>query len=530
MGLMGLSMLQIQDGSGRILSSGHFRNEYDLRTPELVEWLASLGEQPGVVEARTAEGPFLALVRVDSIRLGGQRFSLIGGVRLDRSYLAQLINSELVGVSLIYPGGVLSSDANTESALIAVRSRSVDMQTAEWEELRDSLSIAAVVRDLMLPFLPSSSAHSTEASEIDDASPVHSADARIVVTHSLTELRDLRRGVDRWFLTVVIVTATAAFIVVLWLSSRLSRPLVALAEKTEMLDLDRLDVDFSTKRRDEVGELSRLLGAMTGRLRSSAATLREVERRAAMGDLARQVNHDIKNGLTPIRNIVRHLDQVGREQPERLGAVFRERHRTLESSIAYLETLASKYARLSPGADRQQCDANAVVHEVVGDLGKGGHMRVEVHLEPSLPPLAADPVALRRILENVVGNAVDSLNAGSGHVAVTTMTTDDARPSIRIVIRDTGKGMTREELDRAFDDFYTTKSGGTGLGLSIVRRLVMDLHGSLRVESEPGVGTTVVLDFPVSTETPVSSHELANGIEDAPRGSGDRPKARGRGA
>jgi signal transduction histidine kinase len=63
--------------------------------------------------------------------------------------------------------------------------------------------------------------------------------------------------------------------------------------------------------------------------------------------------------------------------------------------------------------------------------------------------------------------------------------------------------MTREQLERAFDDFYTTKPGGTGLGLSIVRRLVMDLDGVLRIETEPGAGTRVVLEFPTASPPPV---------------------------
>jgi nitrogen fixation/metabolism regulation signal transduction histidine kinase len=88
-----------------------------------------------------------------------------------------------------------------------------------------------------------------------------------------------------------------------------------------------------------------------------------------MGDLARQVNHDVKNGLMPIRNILRHLSQVASEQPERLGEVFHERRPTLESSVAYLETLASKYARLSPIVGRQRSDVNAVIEQVVADMG-----------------------------------------------------------------------------------------------------------------------------------------------------------------
>jgi signal transduction histidine kinase len=110
-----------------------------------------------------------------------------------------------------------------------------------------------------------------------------------------------------------------------------------------------------------------------------------------------------------------------------------------------------------------------------------------------------DSLLLRRILENLVGNALDSIAGRPG--ATVTVSTEPAAngsnpTSVRIVVADTGPGMTQTELDRAFDDFYTTKAGGTGLGLSIVRRLILDLNGSLRVETAPGVGTRVVVELP----------------------------------
>jgi signal transduction histidine kinase len=105
---------------------------------------------------------------------------------------------------------------------------------------------------------------------------------------------------------------------------------------------------------------------------------------------------------------------------------------------------------------------------------------------------------LRRVLENLVGNAVDSLDSRSGRITVTTEAagghTEPAK--VRISVVDTGPGMTRKELDQAFEDFYTTKADGTGLGLSIVRRLILDLNGTLHVETEPGVGTRFVVELP----------------------------------
>jgi signal transduction histidine kinase len=111
-----------------------------------------------------------------------------------------------------------------------------------------------------------------------------------------------------------------------------------------------------------------------------------------------------------------------------------------------------------------------------------------------------DSLMLRRVLENLIGNAADSLAGRPG--GIVTVSTEavpgTTPPKVRLTVSDTGPGMSRQQLERAFDDFYTTKPGGTGLGLSIVRRLVMDLNGALRIETEPGAGTRVILEFPIA--------------------------------
>ena len=142
---------------------------------------------------------------------------------------------------------------------------------------------------------------------------------------------------------------------------------------------------------------------------------------------------------------------------------------------------------------------NAVVDEVRRGPPRRGDACAPGSRADSLPA-AADRLVLRRILENLVGNAVDSVAPASG--GEVTVTHRDASPATAerrrcaITVADTGPGMTRAELDRAFDDFYTTKAGGTGLGLSIVRRLVLDLGGALRIETEPGAGTRAIVELP----------------------------------
>lgn len=465
MHLAGLDMLQIQDDSGRIVSSGQFRNEFDRVERGLPDLLPTAPNGLALVEARTAEGPFVALARLDSLPLGDRRFTIVGGIAVDSGFLARLARDSAIAVTLVLPGDTLASGP-------AGAGRGAGDEA---------------VSELPLPFIDESRSDSARL-----------APARLVVAAPLAGLRDLERTVDLWFGVAVLVTLLVTLLLAGWLSSRISLPLAQLAAKTTELDMDRLDVAFDSDRADEIGSLERLLGEMAERLRSGAARLRDAERHAAMGELARQVNHDIKNGIAPLRNVLRHLAQVARDRPTELARVFAERRQTLGSSLTYLETLAANYAKLSPPADALRCDVNAVTRETVGQIPMGA-AELSLHLADGLPEAKVDPLALRRVLENLVSNAVDSLDSQSGVVTVSTSreTEADQPATARVVVEDTGKGMTEPELERAFQDFYSTKPGGTGLGLSIVRRLVTDAGGRLRVETSPGAGSRFIVDLPL---------------------------------
>ena len=283
-----------------------------------------------------------------------------------------------------------------------------------------------------------------------------------------------------------------------WLSAGVSRPLTDLAERTAAIDLDRLDQSFPSDRADEIGALSRLLGAMTERLRAGAARLREAERRVAMGDLARQVNHDIKNGLVPIRNVLRHLAEVARDDPRRSGARLR-RSGAARSSRAWPTSTPS---RGTTRGSRPRHEPASLRRERGGRRGRPARRRPRPR-DVARRPAPALPAGIGRPRSCCAGSwrtwsATRWTAWPAGAAAWSTVCTEAvpataAAPGVRMTVADTGPGMSRAELDRAFDDFYTTKAGGTGLGLSIVRRLVLDLGGALRVETEPGEGTRVIV-------------------------------------
>ena len=463
MRLSGLSMLQLQDEAGRILSSGHFRNEYDRLEPQLPRLLASAADRPTIVKVRAPEGAVLVLARVDSVQIGSRVLTLVGGIAINETFFNRFARDSEVTVSLVTPSDTVSSDSTRAPDETLV---SAAQELAYIGPAGDSIAVAP---------------------------------ARIVVTHSSGELEALRHDVNRWFAMALAAAAVAGLALALWLSTGLSKPLAALAHATSSISLDGPELDLATQRDDEIGTLARRFGVMGRRLRANASQLLDAERRATRGEMARQVNHDVKNGLIPIRNVVQHLAQVQQQEPERLAAVFAERRGTLDSSIAYLDTLARNYARLTPRIDRRPFDASAVARDAARSATVDG-VAVETRIADAPATALGDPVLLRRILDNLLRNAIESLPS-SGGGTVTLETTRGPRGGVRMIVVDTGRGMTDEELTRAFEDFHTTKAGGTGLGLSVVRRLAADLQADLRVESVPGRGTTFTLDLPPATHS-----------------------------
>jgi signal transduction histidine kinase len=308
----------------------------------------------------------------------------------------------------------------------------------------------------------------------------------------------MKERVDRYFLAVGAAATVLAVLMVGWLAGRISSPLEELAGKAAKLDLDNLDLEFSTGRDDEIGKLSRVLDTMAGRLKKSAADIRDAERRATLGELARQVNHDIKNGLAPIRNIFRHLRQLAGRDPEGLNRAFSEREGSLESSISYLQSLASSYAGLNRERSGRRFAVNPVIRDSLGIVQGTDHISLETDLG-GRPEVFGDPVSLQRIMENLLKNARDALASTGGSIKVSSMPVEDREGgTVLITVSDTGEGIAAGRRERIFEHFYSTREEGSGLGLSIVQRLVRDMNGSVDIESEEGAGTMFTVKIPMA--------------------------------
>jgi signal transduction histidine kinase len=120
-------------------------------------------------------------------------------------------------------------------------------------------------------------------------------------------------------------------------------------------------------------------------------------------------------------------------------------------------------------------------------------------LDPGLVPILGDASTLQQVLLNLVTNAREAMESG-GEIRIETGRLAERPDWVRVVIADTGPGISPEELSKVFDPFFTTKKTGTGLGLSVSYGIVQDHHGTVDVQSVPGRGTTFILAFPAAPD------------------------------
>jgi PAS domain S-box-containing protein len=228
--------------------------------------------------------------------------------------------------------------------------------------------------------------------------------------------------------------------------------------------------------------------------------LLRAQRQLAWKEVAQRVAHEIKNPLTPIalsaERIGRHLD---RNQPDSL-AVIRKCSEVILGCVGTLRTLVDQFSALAefPAPQPRACDLNAVCEEALAMFsGRLEGITVELSLEPGLPPVLADPEAIRRALANLINNAAEAMQCSLLRVLALRSSLSEDGAAVEVEVSDTGHGLTDEIRERLFLPFYSTKHRGTGLGLSIAAKIVQEYGGTLRAESNSPKGARFLMRLPL---------------------------------
>ncbi|HLQ60044.1 MAG TPA: ATP-binding protein [Gemmatimonadales bacterium] len=223
-----------------------------------------------------------------------------------------------------------------------------------------------------------------------------------------------------------------------------------------------------------------------------ATALTRAARVLAWGEMARQVAHEIKNPLTPIRLGIQHLQRVrGKGQSTTFEATLKETSERILAEIDRLDGIARAFSRFGAPSGAEQLplepvDLVATAREVVQLYDLGSAARFEVRASNGTPPPAlARKDEVKEVLVNLLENA---RNADAKRVTVQV-----AASGRQLVVSDDGRGIPAEVLPRVFEPTFSTTSSGAGLGLAIARRLVESWGGAITLESDPGKGTRVTL-------------------------------------
>jgi signal transduction histidine kinase len=303
------------------------------------------------------------------------------------------------------------------------------------------------------------------------------------------ESDELYRGVLVGSVVVVLFAAGLGA----WFASRVSDPVSRLTRATRLIAAGRLDVRIAADTADELRRLVDDFNTMTATLVAQRAELARANQLKAWNEMARQVAHEIKNPLTPIQLAAEHLQRVHADGGHALGTVFDQCLETILGQVRLLRRIASDFANFAaePTPKLESLHLGRVIEEVVGPyrFGLADSFKVHTHVPAGLPPVSADRTMLQRALTNLVENAIQAMPTG-GSLEVAAEATDG---HVVLTVTDTGIGMNEAALSRAFEPFFSTKTGGSGLGLANARRSIELQRGTIAISSVSGRGTTVTI-------------------------------------
>ncbi|HEX6739119.1 MAG TPA: ATP-binding protein, partial [Vicinamibacteria bacterium] len=287
-----------------------------------------------------------------------------------------------------------------------------------------------------------------------------------------------------------------------------ARRLVDLAETVRRRILPRAEEQIACQLPQGRRTLSAVATALPGD-RPTAATvvvcedltqILATQRLGAWKEAVERVIHEIKNPLTPVGLAAETLKTAHAQDRARFDELFPSAIDMVLSAVRSLKALITEFSRFSrlPQVTLERVQPNELVRSALALYAQGvapDGLAVRLDLGEGLPEVEADPEQLKRVLLNVVNNALEAMEARPGEVRVATRA---GGRDVEIAVSDRGPGI--EDVERIFEPYYTTKVKGTGLGLAIARQIVEEHRGRISVESEVGVGTTVRIRLPAIEE------------------------------
>ncbi len=318
-------------------------------------------------------------------------------------------------------------------------------------------------------------------------------------------------------IVLVLIGGIAAF----FISRQITGPLADITEAAEGISEGDYSLRVNYSRRDELGVLAQSFNSMAKqvddahhvlevrvqeRTRALESALQELseaqeslvrrEKLAMLGQLAGGVGHELRNPLGVMTNAIYYLVMVLKEAPENV----KEYLGIIKTQIALSEKIVGDlldFARVKT-PQFENVPVETIVKEQLERIGNLNGTKLVQTIAPNLPALRVDRVQIGQVVLNLFTNALQAMEGKSGTLEV--RASRGSNGFVRLDVRDTGVGMTREELEKIFEPLFTTKARGIGLGLAVSRSLVHANGGEISASSEAGMGSTLSVDLPIVKE------------------------------
>ncbi len=501
-----LDFLELVDKRGIIISSAQWPAKFGY-ADNAFESLAAADERPAFLkQEELQDSTALGLFAVRAARVGERPVYVIGGRQLDKRFLAAL-NLSADMRTLLYQN---RGDHFSPELLIDPSS------TAGMSVPRPDDKLAPLIEAVRRSNQEMTSVVHWSADQADDevfhAIPLRGSGKDrpllgiLLVGNSLRSYVVLKRHIRSSAWLVGSGGIVLAILLSSWAAARATRPVAELARAAREVAAGNWNTKVAVSGNDEMAELAASFNRMTSELLTQKERLVQAERVAAWRELARRLAHELKNPLFPLQLTVENLVRAREQSPEQFDEVFRESATTLLGELANLKGIVGRFSEFSkmPQPQCQPVQLNELMRGVAQlfqaqlQAPRRAPITCRLDLDEGLVPIEADGELLHRAVSNLVLNAMDAMPEGG---AMTLRTRANGGKAV-VEVSDTGLGLTPEECARIFTPYYTSKRQGTGLGLASVQSVVSDHGGRISVRSEPGQGTTFVIELPRNTNGP----------------------------
>ncbi|NVO09223.1 MAG: GHKL domain-containing protein [Bacteroidales bacterium] len=290
-----------------------------------------------------------------------------------------------------------------------------------------------------------------------------------------------------------------AFVVAIIISNQISKPLELIREKIRNVDISGHNEPIKYVSDDELGQLVKEYNRMVLELADSAEKLARSQRESAWREMARQIAHEIKNPLTPMKLSLQHLIKVKQEGREDWDLMFQKFSVSLIDQINSLSNIATEFSNFAkmPVSSIVEVNMNLIIDEILTLFSGYNNIKFTyVNGCGSQITVNGDREQLFRVFVNLIKNAVQSIDRGKkGEIRIELSCKERKMTAI---IEDNGKGIPDDLRPKLFSPNFTTKSGGMGLGLAIVKGIVESTGGKIWFETELGKGTKFFVELPLS--------------------------------